>query len=78
MVREKPREPTLNDPLDKVLAPPSNETEEERHQRLQREMQAKEISDAIDGEIEAERIAEKKTPKPVKVLLLGEFVRNML
>jgi guanine nucleotide-binding protein subunit alpha len=57
--------------LDFALAPPPNESAEEREERLLKEREAKVVSDAIDKEIEAERRAEKKKIKPVKILLLG-------
>lgn len=60
-----------SDPLAAVLAPPPNETPAERERRLQAEAEAKRISDAIDEEIQAQAKAEKKAPKPIKVLLLG-------
>lgn len=57
------------DPLAEVLAPPPFETIEEREKRLEREREAKRVSDVIDEEIDKERRAEK----PMKILLLGEF-----
>ncbi|RXW21992.1 hypothetical protein EST38_g3878 [Candolleomyces aberdarensis] len=60
------------DPLDVAIAPPPDETEEEREKRLSKEREAKVVSDAIDEEIEAERTAEKKKTRPVKILLLGQ------
>lgn len=59
------------DPLTLAIAPPANETPVERAQRLAQEKKAKEISDRIDEEINAQRNAEKKE-SPVRVLLLGE------
>lgn len=64
--------PSDEDPLTKALAPPPDETEEQREARLEAEREAKRVSDAIDEEINRQRIAEKKAPKPVRVLLLGE------
>ncbi|KAJ3733784.1 guanine nucleotide binding protein, alpha subunit [Lentinula guzmanii] len=61
-----------NDPLTLAIAPPPNETPVEREQRLAEEKKAKEISDSIDEEINAQRLAEKKEDS-VKVLLLGEL-----
>ncbi|KAJ3867957.1 guanine nucleotide binding protein, alpha subunit [Lentinula novae-zelandiae] len=58
------------DPLTLAIAPPPNETPTQRNQRLAEEKKAKEISDSIDEEINAQRLAEKKE-NPVKVLLLG-------
>jgi hypothetical protein len=60
------------DPLSQAIAPPPNETPAQRDARVQAEREAKRISDAIDDEINKERIAAKKAPKPVKILLLGQ------
>ncbi|KAI0089485.1 guanine nucleotide binding protein, alpha subunit [Irpex rosettiformis] len=60
------------DPLSAVLAPPPNESPADREGRLRAEAEAKRISDAIDEEIQAQVKAEKKGPKPIKVLLLGQ------
>ena len=62
-----------DDPLTRALAPPPNETESERAERLGSETEAKRISDMIDEELNRQRIAERKGPRPVKLLLLGEF-----
>ncbi|KAF9447683.1 G-alpha-domain-containing protein [Macrolepiota fuliginosa MF-IS2] len=48
--------------------PPEFETPEERDWRLQKEEEAKRVSNAIDEELNKER----KAPKPVKILLLGK------
>jgi guanine nucleotide-binding protein alpha-1 subunit len=53
------------------MAPPPDETPEERHVRILAEQEAKRVSDAIDEELNRQRQAEKKAQKPVKVLLLG-------
>lgn len=71
MARTRPHDSVV-DPLDRALQPPVDEGEEERKARLVREKEAKVVSDAIDHAIEVERAQEKKTPKPVKVLLLGQ------
>ncbi|KAH8926064.1 G-alpha-domain-containing protein [Atractiella rhizophila] len=61
-----------NDPFAAFLRPPPNETPEEREIRTQREKKEKEVSDAIDREIEKERKAMKNSlKKEVKLLLLG-------
>ncbi|KAJ8462748.1 hypothetical protein ONZ45_g17823 [Pleurotus djamor] len=60
------------DPLAGVTAPPPNETPEERELRLAAEEHARKVSDTIDEELNRQRAAEKKFPKPVKVLLLGQ------
>ena len=61
------------DPLAYVLAPPPNETEEQRLARLEAEAEAKRISDAIDEELQRQAKELKRAPKPVKILLLGEL-----
>ena len=57
-----------DDPLTRAMAPPPNETPQEREARLAMERRAKARSDAIDEEL---RRAQKKGPKPVKIMLLG-------
>ena len=59
------------DPLSRLLAPPPNETADERETRLRLEAEARQISDRIDEQLKAERAAMKKN-RPVKVLLLGQ------
>ena len=59
------------DPLSMVLAPPPGETSEQRNARLRAEKEAQLRSDAIDEEINRQRIAEKKEPRCVHILLLG-------
>lgn len=61
---------TDDDPLTKALAPPPNETLEQREARLKTEKEAQLQSDAIDEEINRQRVAEKKS-HCVRVLLLG-------
>ncbi|KAF7350499.1 hypothetical protein MVEN_01355500 [Mycena venus] len=60
------------DPFGMVLAPPEGETGEQREVRLLLEKEAKEISDSIDEQLSREKAQEKKGPRPVKVLLLGQ------
>ncbi|KAI0772348.1 G-alpha-domain-containing protein [Trametes elegans] len=59
------------DPLSRLLAPPPNETPEEREARLRLEAEARARSERIDDQLRAEKAALKKN-KPVKVLLLGQ------
>lgn len=66
------------DPLTKAIAPPLNETPSERDARLIAERDAKIRSDAIDEELNRQRVAERKSPNPVKVLLLGKFSLQVL
>ncbi|OJT02797.1 Guanine nucleotide-binding protein alpha-4 subunit [Trametes pubescens] len=63
---------TEGDPLAWVMAPPPNESEEQRAARLAAEAEAKRISDAIDDELQRQAKQEKRGPKPVKILLLGQ------
>jgi guanine nucleotide-binding protein alpha-1 subunit len=62
-----------SDPFDRVWAPPANESLSDKEARMFHEAEAKKISDAIDQDIDRQRMAEKKAGKPVKVLLLGEL-----
>ncbi|KAL5476800.1 hypothetical protein ACEPAI_2986 [Sanghuangporus weigelae] len=68
------RERLLNsdDPLTRALAPPPNETAQQRAARLAAAAEAKRISDMIDEELARQRAAEKKGQRPVKILLLGK------
>ncbi|KAL5495940.1 hypothetical protein ACEPAI_1404 [Sanghuangporus weigelae] len=62
----------VDDPLAQAIAPPPDESPEEREGRLSREHEAKRISDDIDQALRDERAALKRRKKPVKVLLLGQ------
>ncbi|KIK95545.1 hypothetical protein PAXRUDRAFT_826893 [Paxillus rubicundulus Ve08.2h10] len=59
-----------DDPLARAIAPPPNETPAERALRISAEQEAKRVSDAIDEELNRQRTADKKGPKPIKLLLL--------
>ncbi|KAG1815041.1 G-alpha-domain-containing protein [Suillus subaureus] len=61
-----------DDPLTRAIAPPPYETPAEREERLAAEQEAKRVSDAIDEELNKQRISEKKGPKAIKILLLGK------
>ncbi|EPQ55869.1 G-alpha-domain-containing protein [Gloeophyllum trabeum ATCC 11539] len=61
----------VDDPLSLAIAPPANETHEERIAREKREAEARRVSDEIDEMLRQERAAMKKR-RPVKVLLLGQ------
>jgi hypothetical protein len=61
----------MDDPLTLLVAPPLNETPEERAKRELAETTAKMISDEIDNQLRIERAA-RKGKKPVKVLVLGQ------
>lgn len=60
-----------DDPLTHALTPPPNETLDQRDARLKAEKEAQLRSDAIDEEINRQRVAEKKESHCVRVLLLG-------
>ncbi|KAI6158196.1 guanine nucleotide binding protein, alpha subunit [Pisolithus tinctorius] len=61
-----------DDPLTRAMAPPSNETQQQREMRIRAEQEAKRVSDFIDEELSRQRMADKKGPKPIKILLLGQ------
>ncbi|CCM01087.1 uncharacterized protein FIBRA_03135 [Fibroporia radiculosa] len=63
---------SIDDPLTLALAPPPNESDTERGERLQREAEAKRISDSIDEELKQEKAAWKKNKSLFKLLLLGQ------
>ncbi|RPD61189.1 G-protein alpha subunit [Lentinus tigrinus ALCF2SS1-7] len=60
------------DPFSVLLRPPASETEHERVARLQREADAKRISDSIDEEIKADRERMRKSKQDIRLLLLGQ------
>ena len=72
----KQRQPNPTDPLEEVLKPPPGETEQERMVRLEREENAKRVSNAIDESIRAEKLVMKKR-KVVRLLLLGQSESGM-
>ncbi|KAI0032612.1 guanine nucleotide binding protein, alpha subunit, partial [Vararia minispora EC-137] len=59
------------DPLAAAIAPPADESEGARTERLAAEAEALQVSEQIDAQIERERAALKKAPKAVKLLLLA-------
>jgi guanine nucleotide-binding protein subunit alpha len=63
------------DPLTLAIAPPPDETLEQRQIREAAEAEAKRVSDEIDEQIRKERELERKKKKPVKLLLLGQYIR---
>jgi len=63
--------PADEDPLTLALAPPANETDEQRLVREAAEAEAKRVSDEIDERLRQEKEREKKK-KPLKLLLLGQ------
>ena len=71
-----PRRPENEDPLSVLLTPPIDETHEERERRLQREAEARRVSEGIDAVIQRERDA-LKDQKVLKMLLLGQSGSGM-
>ena len=61
----------VDDPLALVMAPPPNETPDERALRVQREDDARRISEQIDEQLRKEK-QEQRRKKIVKLLLLGQ------
>lgn len=71
------------DPLDIVLAPPPNETPEQRAIRENLEKEAAQRSHDIDTELKAAKIALKRYKNAIKILVLGQSLsgeqpRNVL
>lgn len=60
------------DPLTLAIAPPPDETPEQRQAREFAEAEAKRISDEIDEQIRKEKEGDRRKKKPVKLLLLGQ------
>jgi len=67
-----------DDPLAQAIAPPANESQHQRELRMRAEQEAQRISDAIDEELNRQRTADKKSPKAIKILLLGPSVHTIL
>lgn len=65
-----------DDPLTRALAPPLDETAEERTARIKKEIEAQHVSDAIDEAIKQEKSALKKR-RVMKMLLLGQSESGM-
>ncbi|KAF9047374.1 guanine nucleotide-binding protein alpha-4 subunit [Panaeolus papilionaceus] len=61
-----------SDPLTNVMLPSIYETQEEREARIAIQLEEKKRSDAIDEEINRQRLENKKAPRCVRVLLLGQ------
>ncbi|KZT73657.1 G-protein alpha subunit [Daedalea quercina L-15889] len=60
------------DPFSAIMRPPAAESSDDRSARLQREANAKKISDSIDEAIKQDRERMKKRKEDVKLLLLGQ------
>ncbi|EGO03015.1 hypothetical protein SERLA73DRAFT_84941 [Serpula lacrymans var. lacrymans S7.3] len=61
-----------DDPLALAIAPPPNESPEERQVRESAEAEATRINNEIDEQLRLEKVALRKKKRPVKVLLLGQ------
>lgn len=61
-----------SDPLAHITAPPTNETAEERGERIRAEQTAKAHSDRIDEALAKSAAFEKRRRKATKLLLLGQ------
>lgn len=59
-------------PLARALAPPVNETPEQRALRETKEVEARRVSERIDEQIRLEKQANSRKRIPVKVLMLGQ------
>jgi guanine nucleotide-binding protein alpha-1 subunit len=57
-----------DDPLSLAIRPPPEESDTDRHTRLQHEAEARKISERIDEELRFEREKLKKTKSDVKVI----------
>lgn len=68
------RESDKDDPLSKLMAPPDNETPQQARLRLAAEAEAQQRSDAIDEELNRQRLESKRAPKSVRILLLGQSI----
>jgi guanine nucleotide-binding protein subunit alpha len=60
------------DPLARAIAPPLDESPEDKQARELAESEASRISEEIDNRIRQEKAALKKKKRAVKVLLLGQ------
>ncbi|KAG5646834.1 hypothetical protein DXG03_002211 [Asterophora parasitica] len=65
-----------SDPLTLAMAPPPDETQEERAAREEKEEHAREVSKRIDAEIKVAKAAMKKRQRAVKVLVLGQSMSD--
>jgi len=69
MLRANQRPPSIlgDDPFSRSLKPPTYESDYEKHSRLEREIEAKRISDRIDDEIRKDKERLKRAKQDVKV-----------
>lgn len=70
--RRPPSVYSQDDPLSFAIRPPDVETELDRRARLQREADAKRISDVIDEQLKIDRRNYDKSKQDVRLLLLGQ------
>lgn len=66
------------DPLTLAMAPPPNETPEERRIREKAEADAILVSKRIDAELKSSKAALKKRSEAVQVLVLGQSLSGTL
>ena len=73
MLRANHRPPSIlgDDPFSQAFGPPPFESDYERHARLEREIEAKRISDHIDDEIRRDKERFKRSKQDVKVNTLS-------
>lgn len=65
--------PPDDDPLALAIAPPPDESPEQREARLSAEAEARRISEVIDEQLRIEKATHRKRrSQTVKVLLLGQ------
>lgn len=74
MLRANHRPPSIlgDDPFSHALKPSPYESDYEKHARLEREIEAKRISDLIDDEIRRDKERYKRSKQDVRLLLLGQ------
>lgn len=66
------------DPFSALMRPPPTESDEERVARLQREAEAKRISENIDEQIKLDKEEYKKSKEEVKVSVFNSLVSYSL
>lgn len=65
--------PVPTDPFYEFMRPPLDETPAQKTARQKREIDAQRVNDAIEEDIQRERVvAARKDKKVIKVLLLGQ------
>ncbi|KAI0031203.1 guanine nucleotide-binding protein [Vararia minispora EC-137] len=72
LTARRPPSDLHDDPLTIAMRPPDTETEAERRFRLQKEAEAKRISEAIDEELRVEKKIWDKKKQDIRLLLLGQ------